>query len=366
MKRLIFQKWDEKARMWAAHLRPWNVHAVGVESSPIRAPLFLLKEIVTGRRPCAYVFRYLNDYRSLAKTLLRVLSEMIVIVIAKSSGTRILWILHNVDRESSEFWPRITAFRRNVIARFSSASFVIDPLLVDDAEQHFPGLEWEAAPFGAEAVRTASPQGTRRIVDELAKLRADLTAARRGPVFIGLCVTAMSPKCAHLFRFGELVAENGKGNWATGILFVGAFSKAGERWKRVLQEIERAEHVRALDIELWVDEVALAPHFDFIYRSVADLSVPYSFYRAAAAGKPIITHDDGLGARIVSRCGVGLIATLDAPGDWPAFFKEWTRHRWDAFLAERSWAIGAQRLAAALADCGSTPGGEARKRLSGH
>lgn len=335
--------------MWAQHLQQRNIIASGISGSAARAPLMLLREILAGRRPDAYVFRYLSDYPSLIKTLLRAGSELAVIAIAGLFRIRILWILHNVDKETSEFWPSITRFRRGVIARFCSGAFVTDPLLIEEAARHIPRLTWRSVPFGTEGNKPAAPEAMHQVVAELDRLRTELEATGR-PVFIGLCVTSMSPKCAHLFQFSELADAAGKGGWSTGILFVGAFSRSGEQWEEVRERIKKTEGMKVLDIEIKVDEEMLAPHFDFIYRSLNDLSVPYSLYRAAAAGKPVITHEDGLSASIVARYGVGLVSKPGHQDDWPAFFNGWSPDRWNAFLSERSWAIGADRLASAITD----------------
>src|SRR5690554_389174 len=83
---------------------------------PILSPLYLLKLLLTGKRIKVYVFRYLNDSNSLFIAYLRVISEAITIGIAKLFSIEIWWLCHNVDKETSSYYPHLTKIRRkNVI-----------------------------------------------------------------------------------------------------------------------------------------------------------------------------------------------------------------------------------------------------------
>src|SRR5690606_13593977 len=102
-----------------------------------RAPLFLIKQIIK-KKPKAYVLRYLNDYPSFGKTLVRTASEVILILSCILFRIEIFWICHNIDRESDMYHPIMTNFRRKIVSFFSKKIFVTDELLVRKAIEVFP------------------------------------------------------------------------------------------------------------------------------------------------------------------------------------------------------------------------------------
>src|SRR5690606_14019778 len=84
------------------------------------------------------IIRYLNDYPSFLKTILRTFSEFFLIGICKIANIKVFWICHNVDRESTQHFPKISELRRNIIAFYSLRIFVMDTLLVEFAKHTFP------------------------------------------------------------------------------------------------------------------------------------------------------------------------------------------------------------------------------------
>lgn len=344
---IVFQKWDEKAAMWARHLEQHGYRCAGLQGSAAYAPLVLLRTVFRSGRPAAYVFRYLSDYPGLAKTLARTFSEVVTAFVAYCSGIRILWIMHNLDRESAQNWPAISRLRRGIVGKLAHACFVTDPLMVEQARALYPDYQWRSLSFGVEADRGRRDPTMEVVVAAAHKLRDDL-ARRLGKnktIYIGLCFTSMSEKCVHLFRYRELLALGGSSDFLLGLVFVGDFSGAGEKWRRIAEEISGYEGAMVIDESCSFDEANISPHFDFFYRSLIDISMPYSVYRAAACGLPIITHPVGFCGEIVKEYGVGYVVSGDDDTGAGEFLKNWNKEAWSDFLSRRSWEKAAETFA---------------------
>lgn len=346
-RRLLFQKWDEKSRMWSGELQKLGVDADGVRGSAIRAPWVLLKSALKGRRYDAYVFRYLSDYPGFLRTVSRTVSEFLVVVLSRILGVRILWILHNVDRESNENWPAIARLRRALISSSCHMAFVTDPLLLSAAIERYPKTTWAVATFGTEVTRSSDPAIVERVVRAARLLRQELRDSGARDTSIGLCFTSMSPKCLHLRLFRRLLETGRHQSFRIGVVFVGDFSVA-EEWRRIGNEIEQEPNAHVIDCTGCLQESDVEEEFGFFYRSLDDLSVPYSLYRAASVGKPVITHDAGFCARIASEYKVGAIIEDISSEGIAQFLSDWSSDRWSTFLKERSWSNGAKALADAV------------------
>ena len=116
---------------------------VGVESGavkvrhPVLSPFYLLKLLIQRKGVKVYIFRYLNDSRSLFIAYLRVISEILTIGIAKLFSIEIWWLCHNVDKETSSFHPRLTAIRRKNVVNNAKYIFTTNELLVSKAKELF-------------------------------------------------------------------------------------------------------------------------------------------------------------------------------------------------------------------------------------
>ena len=335
--------------MWSAALEQHGHTGSGLSGTPIAAPLQLWSCILRRRRPNVYIFRYLNDYVSLTKTIVRMISEAAVIVTCWLFDIKIFWILHNVDRESFQYWPALSRLRRKAVALACHRAFVTDSLLINDAKRRFPKVIWAPLSFGVDVERAPEPSGHARIVSALAQLRKKLSRNPHRPAYVGLAVTSLSDKCQHLFRYSELVANLPEWPFVIGLVFVSNFSGGSTKWKSIAERMHNNPYIEIVDVEAKVDETAIADSFDFIYRSLSDLSVPFTVYRAAAVRKPLITHEEGFVARLVSEYGVGIIWSPENVGSVNTFFRTWTRDQWSAFLTDRSWSCASLQLSRSVA-----------------
>lgn len=117
---------DEKTRAWSQAAEPLNVKIVALRGTPILGPVLLLCSIVKRGLPKGIVFRYLNDYPSVLKAVMRAISEWVVVILSRVLRIPVGWICHNVDRETKVHFRRLSEFRRGLISRFAKRIFVTD------------------------------------------------------------------------------------------------------------------------------------------------------------------------------------------------------------------------------------------------
>src|SRR5690554_3556319 len=105
---ILIQSKDSKVESLNTKMRLLGVDLEGFTGSPILIPIQLLKFMFARGKPIGVVYRYLNGYPSLCKDLIRFLSETFTLVLCKLLNIRLIWICHNVDRESLVYNKRIT------------------------------------------------------------------------------------------------------------------------------------------------------------------------------------------------------------------------------------------------------------------
>src|SRR5690606_1312840 len=137
-KTIIVQKNDAKSRKWREASMNLGLNLVLQNGTPNNAPWVLLRTIITTQKPDGYVIRYLNDYPSFTKTMIRTASELVLLMLCKILRVKVFWICHNVDKETDRHYPIVSTFRRNIISSFCTKLFVTDALLREKARRIFP------------------------------------------------------------------------------------------------------------------------------------------------------------------------------------------------------------------------------------
>jgi hypothetical protein len=352
---ILFQKDDAKYRAWAEHLQLHGIVTAAIHGSPIGAPFQLLRHALKGRRVRWYVFRYLNDYPSWAKTFLRLLSEVSVLVLMRLLGGQIAWVAHNVDRESSRHHCRLMAMRRRLVSRSSSVIFVTDPLLVPRARQQWPWprtVSWVC--FG-QPVAGSRNRDTEEVKIALRELRSRLQRLGNGrQVYVGLCVSSPEPKCRHFLTVCDFVERYTDARVAVGVVVVGDVGRlTGPEFVDAVERLRAHPGVLLIDRPTTVYEEHLAADVNFLYRVMSDVSVPMTVYVAAAMGKPLITEPGTFLEEMVSTYGLGLVTGAAASQEvavgafWQGLEK-WDQSAAKRFLELRNWSVAADQFARAF------------------
>jgi hypothetical protein len=135
MKIVVIQSEDYKIDQWRTACEKSNIELLSSGRSVIYDPFYIISLLSRHKRPNAYVFRYLNDYPNLARTLTRLVSEILTVSLCFIFKINIGWLCHNVDRETVCHYPSIMNIRRKTLCKISKSIFVTDPTLIPIANK---------------------------------------------------------------------------------------------------------------------------------------------------------------------------------------------------------------------------------------
>lgn len=351
--------------------------ALGATLVPARGraywlPIRILQETVVRGRPRAVVFRYLNDYRSLLQTGVRLGAELVSILLAWLLGARIVWICHNVDRETTSHHPSLSRFRRHLMSRVAERILVTDPLLVPHAQRTFPAAARKISyiTFGAQ-VEKGHGERSRELTQQVRRFLQPEAARGRNPTvpepgagaqkgsaspdasaelpkrLVGLCAGRASWKTAHFEQLPLLLDKAEALDVELRMIVVGPIGRYLDRTRPdILQFLREDPRILFVDEFIHLDETALAPYVDFYWRAYRDLSVPFTLYHAAALKKPVLAQGPGFVAEMVAAYGLGAVVAEDFHDLAEALdrLQRWDSSQADAFLKSHSWTVGAARL----------------------
>lgn len=306
---VLIQKLDMKSMSWATALDAADgAELVPLKGSPVRIPWYLIKHYVAGDRVDGLVFRYLNDYPSLTRSLLRTGAELLacIFVLWLHRG-KVAWICHNVDGESDTNHPRLSSFRRGFLKRVSKKVFVTSDLLVEHAVRYLriPAERVGVASFGKpplsnhsnEAIRDASLEKIVKSVKDLKK-----SSCKVG-LWVGSPATKSGPGLRSFVRYvlggGERSLEH-----------YGVIVGVSEGWIAQALGDELYSAMSASDafrifgqVEIpWVEWII----FDYIWKPCEDVSLTMTALNAAAAGVPLVAHRGSFIGDFVQYFGIGV------------------------------------------------------------
>ena len=307
---VLIESSDEKSANWSAELLKLGIASWAIHDSPALTPFVLMKTVLLGKRPLAVFFRYLNDYRSLAKTMARMLAEITGLLICRVFNVRVFWICHNVDRETKRYHPMLSELRRGMFARAAERIFVMDEGLVPFARNIFPvhAAKIDFLCFGTPAmqrVSSATETFLKEVVDFLDQRRG--LALANGQRFLSFsCIGRPGDKYDHFRRARDLVNEAGRLGFSLAGIVVGPFiagkyDDGGEPFFGLDREpaiLFRGDYIP-------LDEVDFLDSFDFMWRGYRDWSMSYTLYKAAAMRKPVLAIDTGFVGAAVRLYGLG-------------------------------------------------------------
>ena len=302
----IIQGDDFKARLW---MEPCGKKARFFKTGRELACTLFLK----GKK--CFIFRYMNSDKKVW-TDIKYTSFLVVLgMVKKVFSADIYWIMHNVDKESIDKIHFLTGIRRAVMKHSARKIFVTDPL--------FKELYFYDNPK-VEAISFGEKQGGWISTDNLTLIKS----LKYNYDQVVLCLGAKGEKYTHFSRLAaltDMAALNGK------------------RIAFILPNHVEYKGSNAVRVdEPNIDEKAIAPYVDFIYRINDDVSMPYTLYAACSARIPIVTSKGFFTYRIIQRYGIG----FDEAEYFYATEEEISRvkNNMALFIARSSWESLANRL----------------------
>ncbi len=265
----IIQGNDFKARYW---MEPF-----GENTHFFRTANELINAIKLKGKKCL-IFRYMNSEEKFS-TDVKYTGLLIAIGLFKRFlNIDLYWIMHNIDKETVDKRPLLTKIRRGTMKISAKKIFVTDPYF---KELHFKhNKRVEAITFGEKRDGSIS----RDNLEKIKKLKDSYD-------LVSLCVGAKGEKYTHFKRLAYLT---------------GLANSNGIRLAFILPAHIAYQEANSISInEPNIDESAIAPYVDFVYRINDDISMPYTLYAASCASIPIVTSKDFFTYKIVERYGIG-------------------------------------------------------------
>ena len=342
---VIIQKDDIKSKKWAQAAYSLGINIVQQKGSPIRAPFFLFNYLLKNKKPKAYILRYLNDYPSFIKTLIRTLSEITVIGICLILRIKIFWICHNVDKDSIRNFPRISSFRRKMIATLVKKIFVTDSLLAQSAKEILPkyGHKIDYISFG-EIEGFEKGAGDNESIKFLNE-RKEYATQNGHHFFAVLCAGAPdAPKSLHFHYLIKLIEDAKKNNLYLAVLVAGNWNSSISR--KLLATFQHNSNILIFEKYTTFSSGFIKNNIDFYFRGYDDYSVPFTIYEACTLQKPILALDIGFLPRMIEFYELGVVTKENFIDIDKSLHKlsQPSKFKFKEFLEEKKWSGLGEKL----------------------
>lgn len=350
MKKILIQKDDIKARLWAKEAERLGLGELyPCPGSPMGLPFHFLKLILRDRKFSGVCFRYLNDYPSYLKSLVRLFTDFLTVVLAITFRKDVYWICHNVDKETNEFHPGLVALRRTVLKKVAQKIFVTDELLLQPAEKLLDVCvhRLRVITFGLESAldnndssRLSEIQAINNWV--LNKKREDREA--RVGLWIG---TLEEKKLVGLRKALELAQEAVAGDGSLYFVIVGPINAwLAKNAPQLLVQLQSCPNILFVGVALDVPASTWGELFDFIWKPLDDLSVSLTAFNSATARVPLFCEAGTFMGKYVEHYQIGYAVAFDKLSctDVQQRLDCWSSEPCEHFLETHTWTRGARAL----------------------
>ncbi|MDR9366608.1 MAG: hypothetical protein RI575_14825 [Balneolaceae bacterium] len=119
------------------------------------------------------------------------------------------------------------------------------------------------------------------------------------------------------------------------------------------KRMQESPYILFIDDSFEVNESYISDQIDFYYRSLSDLSVPYTVYVATNERKPLVAHNFGALPILIKKERLGFIVDTfekEIQAKISDYVSSWSPKGADQFLEDRTWTVAATRLIRAIED----------------
>lgn len=346
--RILMQSNDLKTKEWGDVAEKLGVMILPLPESPIFIPFSLLKLIITMNKPYGLVLRYLNDYPSLFKTLIRCLSELLSVLICKTFRVKIVWICHNVDRETHCYYPVLSRVRRQIIGRASKSILVMDPKLVRHAQKVFPSFadKIDYTTFGPARNLGRNPDMDRHTEGIISFINTHREGTEE-KTYVGLSVGHASTKTTHFQATRDLLKKANELALNIIIVIVGPVGEyLSKEDPETLNFLKQDPRIYLVDDYVKVDETRLSAVVDFYWRGYNDLSVPLTIYNAMTVEVPMLVQAHGFLSEAVKKYSLGAVVSNDFIDLDKAIsiVENWPKRNAKSFVRNHTWELGSRQI----------------------
>ena len=294
---------DLKIISWNRALRDSgfkNIKILGSPKSPLLFPFELILISIKKGLPKAVMFRYLNDSPSFFKTFFRMLSEMLTIFLCIIFNIKIYWLIHNVDRESTQYFPSISIFRRKFLNYFTDKVFVTHYFFKQYVEKKFnrPSHTIKVACFGSE------DENNIKAINKNLLNKIDITEPNK---HIGLWIGEFAEKKIIGLEFiSKLILEDKNG--LLKFLIIGINNNESYNFFVKKAGIDKKiynKRIRCIGENIDIHSIFWPKYAHFVVRPMNDISLPLTYAYAAHVNLPIIGPDNNIVTKLAEYDSVG-------------------------------------------------------------
>lgn len=346
---ILIQHYDFKTQAWSETEATRNVDLL-----PLRTGRYLVADFARALyslpRFDALIFRYLNDPPSLRQALLTLVAEISIACIARISGVSVLWICHNIDRESQTNYWRLNRWKRALLARIANRILVTDPLLIFHARHLLGsavGHKIGVATFGKLAKSYQTDKALlKRILQFAQAFRSQAKRAGKTPM-IGLLAGQTGLKMLHFDKAPALLDADCGSEFIIGLIVIGpVYANATSTQLEALAKLSDHRHALFEPEDHQINEYELADYIDFFWRGYRDISMSYTLYVAASVEKPVLALRTGFVSEAVAyyQLGASVDPQLTTLEQALEAIRRWQPQAAKYFLANHTWETGARNL----------------------
>lgn len=301
MKTLYIQKRDFKAEMWARSLSCRVIYMNGVND--------MLACSLCIKKGDMMIARYMNDVPSALGSVYLLTVVFLCCALVKVKRAKLIWICHNVDRETCEHYRLLTRVKRKYMLRMADTVLV----LARQFKRYVKHRDVRVISFGRKEGGSLTESNERLI----------RTFAKGYDRIVLVASSGNGSKYKSFDRVSELKEAFQSIGSSVGFVFVGkidSIDHAGNE-KDILRVTEAN-----------IDEGRIGDIVDFIYRENDDISMPYSVYSAASACIPVLTREGNAIADILYEHQIG-----GSSNDPLVLSRVFNRKVFRDFLATHGW-----------------------------
>lgn len=308
----LFPKLDFKLQGWLSSLS--DSHEILSLGSTPRSILIFTRLLLS--RKLVIYFRYLNTENKIVKENLLLIRDILIFSFRLIGLIELRWIHHNFDKETIEEFPLYVKLRKKFLSKYSSRIYVLS----EKIKQVYPSNykhKVVSISFGKPLKRYPKPTV---IIEKIEEWRASFPRECK----IGLSV-AFSPKNVGLRNEIEKIRD---------------IDGDRIRWIVFTNKPWADSSILFFETRVNFNENDLSPYIDFAYKSMSDISIPYSLYSATYANIPFCAYYSSFFSTLIDEYRIG--CTIRENSSLYDLLNQ--SFDFDTFKSDHTWAVGAQEL----------------------
>src|SRR5690625_2745188 len=340
----LIQDDDIKSQKLANEIN--GIELFKMEGSTNLIPIHVIKQIIKRKKvPKAVILRYLNDSNSFIKSLIRFITNIITMLLTKVLRIRLIWISHNVDKESKENYPLLVKIRRKIVISLSDKILVTDKLLIKHAVRILKVDESKVdyITFGKPNLND-NLDSYNKIHQKIIKF---VKSGFEEDTLVGFSIGNPNIKVLQPFYTNDLIKKAAHNGINLKIILGGPL---GEFIKKhdlnTYENLLSNPNVLFLDGKIKFNESYISQYIDFYWRVYDDCSVPFTVYNAAHFKKPILTMDKGFLKEMVLKYNLGSMLDNDMSNISEAIneLKKDRTDEFNRFIETHNWSFVAEKI----------------------